>query len=81
MNKVMSFLGIFTLVLLFFIMYPPTNSNGASSCQDNGTCFDLCKEPGQVACSYALCDDDIGTELCKSAGEEGDCTGDMPCLD
>lgn len=81
MKKLMSFVGVFTLLLLYFMMYPSTNCNGRSSCQANGTCFDLCGESGQVACSYALCDDNIGTELCKSAGEEGDCTGDMPCLD
>jgi|GEM_PF-2009328 len=78
----MSFLGGFLLILLLLVMFPSSTSNAGLSCHDDGTCFVLCGyDGGTTPCSYALCDDDIGTELCMSGGASPPpCEEWDPCL-
>lgn len=66
------------IILSLFTLSFSGNGIKASSCHTDGTCFDLCGYADKVPCSYALCDDSIGVEICMRGGEKpkGICEGD-----
>lgn len=70
------------LSLFLAIATLPTTVDARQSCKDNGFCRSICGSPGDTPCTYAWCDDGIGTELCMSGGEQDipeECGGGLLC--
>ncbi|RNC84483.1 MAG: hypothetical protein ED557_05750 [Balneola sp.] len=69
-RKIMKYLFRLSLIyiLIQVFLLPNNEIEARESCHDNGVCTTICGEEGTKACSYAWCDDEIGTELCMSGG-------------